>query len=300
MHRSPWRVSLHGGHSGAYCDHATGTLAEVVQAAQEAGYHTFGLSEHVPRAEARFLYAKERELGWGVDHLHALFEAYDAEARRLVAACPAGFHLLRGFEAEVVPDDRWLELMQGLRARFQPDFVVGSVHHVAEHIIDGPAEDFEAALQACGGLEGLVVAYYRRLAEMIEAFRPEVVGHLDLIRKNGHRYGDVDTPAAREAAAAAIQAAARTGAILDLNVAGLRKGLPHPYPAPWLVQAAHAAGVGFCFGDDSHGPQDVGAGIDAGRRYLLGLGVEEVSVLTRDPGGAVVRRVASLREEAGA
>lgn len=298
MTPDPWRVSLHGGHSGAYCDHATGTLREVVEAACAAGYHTFGLSEHVPRAEPRFLYAKERELGWDVEHLHRLFEAYDLEARAVVRDYKDRITLLRGFEAEVVPDDRWLDLMTQLRADLQPDFIVGSVHHVAEHIIDGPLEDFEAAQNACGGLEPLAVAYYRRLAEMIDALQPEVVGHLDLIRKNGHRYGDVDTPAAREAALAALDAAARASAILDLNVAGLRKGLPTPYPAPWLVQAAAARGVGFCFGDDSHGPQDVGAGIDAGRRYLLGLGVTTVTVLTRDPAGAVIRRVVSLDPDA--
>ena len=26
----PWKVSLHGGHSGAFCDHARGTLEQVL------------------------------------------------------------------------------------------------------------------------------------------------------------------------------------------------------------------------------------------------------------------------------
>src|SRR5438045_1413741 len=37
-----WRVSLHGGHSGEFCDHAEGTLREILTAAVAAGYHTFG------------------------------------------------------------------------------------------------------------------------------------------------------------------------------------------------------------------------------------------------------------------
>ncbi|HEX6202492.1 MAG TPA: histidinol phosphatase, partial [Thermoanaerobaculia bacterium] len=52
----PWRVSLHGGHSGEFCDHATGTLAEVLEAAVAAGYAIFGVSEHAPRSDPRFLY----------------------------------------------------------------------------------------------------------------------------------------------------------------------------------------------------------------------------------------------------
>ncbi len=31
----PWKVSLHGGHSGQFCDHAKGSLREIVEAAIE-------------------------------------------------------------------------------------------------------------------------------------------------------------------------------------------------------------------------------------------------------------------------
>jgi len=58
-----WKASLHGGHSGEFCDHAGGTLREMVEAAVAFGYRTFGVSEHAPRYEPRFLYAEERALG---------------------------------------------------------------------------------------------------------------------------------------------------------------------------------------------------------------------------------------------
>ena len=40
-----------------------------------------------------------------------------------------------------------------------------------------------------------------------------------------------------------------------------RKGLGHPYPARHIVRTAMEMGIPFCFGDDSHGPAQVGAGI---------------------------------------
>ena len=46
-----WRASLHGGHSGAYCDHAEGSLEEVVAEAARQGFEVYGLSEHAPRDE---------------------------------------------------------------------------------------------------------------------------------------------------------------------------------------------------------------------------------------------------------
>ena len=52
-------------------------------------------------------------------------------------------------------------------------------------------------------------------------------------------------------------------------------------------------GIGFCFGDDSHGPDQVGAGIEDAREYLLENGVDRVTTLTRED-GEVVRKVARL------
>ena len=127
---------------------------------------------------------------------------------------------------------------------------------------------------------------------MVDVLRPDVVGHLDLIRKNAARDAALDTPAIRDAAEQALEAVAMHGCILDLNTAGYRKGLGSPYPAPWLVRLADQKGIGFCFGDDSHGPEQVGAGVSEARQYLLDNGVGHVSILTREDGAVVRRRVA--------
>jgi histidinol-phosphatase (PHP family) len=148
---------------------------------------------------------------------------------------------------------------------------------------------FDQAVQDHGGLEGLAVAYYRLLAEMVRGLAPEVVGHFDLIRKNAPSEEAVATPRIREAAAEAMEAVREAGAILDLNTAGYRKGLGRPYCAPWVIDLAREAGVEFCFGDDSHGPDDVGRDIDRAREYLLANGVEQVTALTRVDGRVVKR-----------
>jgi histidinol-phosphatase (PHP family) len=119
------------------------------------------------------------------------------------------------------------------------------------------------------------------------------VGHLDLIRRNAEPDAKLDTPAIRKAAGLALEAVRARGCILDLNTAGYRKGLGSPYPAPWLLRQAHEMGIGFCFGDDSHGPHQVGEGIEQARGYLFENGVDTVTVLTRE-NGAVVRRVVAL------
>ena len=293
MSSAPWKVSLHGGHSGEFCEHATSTLRKVLEAAVAFGYQTFGVSEHAPRSRDRFLYSSEREKGYTLERLHGEFDAYAEALDTLAKEFEGRLVVLRGFEAEVIPTASYVEEMLNLRERYQFDYMVGSVHYVDEIQIDGDKAYFDAAVARCGGMEPFAVRYYDTVASMVDALRPDVVGHLDLIRRNAPPHAVLDTPAIREAADRALKVIQDQGAILDLNTAGYRKGLGSPYPAPWLVQRATEMGVGFCFGDDSHGPAQVGEGLEQGRQYLLENGVAEISAITRNPGG-VVRKSVSL------
>ncbi len=175
---SPWRVSLHGGHSGEFCDHAVGTLREMLQAAVAAGYHTFGVSEHAPRSEERFLYSEERARGWDVPKIQADFARYTAALPALVEEFADRLIVLRGFEAEVVPTADYVRQMRAFRGQRLPDgtpafdYCVGSVHYVDEIQIDGRPEKYAQAVEACGGPEALAVRYYEAVAQMVEALRP--------------------------------------------------------------------------------------------------------------------------------
>ncbi len=288
-----WKVSLHGGHSGPFCEHAEGELRALLEAAVAAGYHTFGVSEHAPRSRDRFLYPTEREKGYTVERLAEEFDTYAQTVAKLSEEFADRLVVLRGFEAEVVPASGYRDEMLAYRRRYHFEYMVGSVHYVNEISIDGEIGDFERASSEAGNLETLAIRYYQSVAEMVEALRPEVVGHLDLIRKNAPRKAALDASAIRDAAEQALEAVGKHNCILDLNTAGYRKGLGSPYPAPWLVRRAHKRGIGFCFGDDSHGPEQVGAGIDDARCYLLNNGVDQISILTRE-GGQIVRRQVAL------
>lgn len=281
----PWRISLHGGHSGEFCEHAEGTLRSVVEAAVAAGLTTFGLSEHAPRSEDRFLYPSERQKGFNVERLQSDFDAYAAEAKALAQEFSGRIEILAGFEAEVVPTVSYADQMLAIREKYALEYTVGSVHYVDEIQIDGTMEEFHAAVTESGGIESLAVRYYDAVAEMVAGLRPEVVGHLDLIRRNAPAAADLQTAAIAAAADRALEAVKESGAILDLNTAGWRKGLGNPYPAPWLVKRANELGIGFCFGDDSHGPAQVGDGIDRAREYLLELDVTSIRSLRRSQGG---------------
>lgn len=291
MAPAPWKVSLHGGHSGEFCEHAQGTLREILDEAVRQGFAACGVTEHAPRAEPRFLYASERQKGYTVARLEREFDRYAGESLRLQAEYEGQLDVLRGFETEVVPSGRYASLMRRIRDRYEFDYVVGSVHHVEEIPIDESPDLHRAAMDACGGLRPFLVKYYGLVREMIEELRPEVVGHLDLPKLHLPPGADLPDGQVRAAAERAIEAARSHGCILDLNTAGWRKGLAAPYPSPRLVQLAREAGVPFCFGDDSHSRSHVGFGIARAREYLLANGVDSVTVLERRDGETARREV---------
>ncbi len=289
----PWFVSLHGGHTAEFCDHGEGTLRELLEAALAKGFAAYGVTEHAARVEERFLYPNERELGWTIEKVQDDFERYAKTLFALADEFAGRLTVLRGFEAEVVPADRYPELMLAYRERLGFDYMVGSVHYVDEMPIDDTVAQFEQAMDALGGLEPLGIRYYQTLAEMAGALKPEVIGHFDVIRKLGWRFGDVATPEIRKAAGQALEAVREHGCILDLNTSAYRKGLEPPHPDAWVLELARDMGIPFALGDDSHAPDHVGSGFHEGRTYLLSHGIETVTVLRRE-GNHLQREIVPL------
>jgi histidinol-phosphatase (PHP family) len=295
--KAAWKISLHGGHSGEFCEHAEGSLREILEAAHQAGYTVFGVAEHMPRAEARFLYPKEIEWGWTPQTLEEIFDRYAHTITQLADEFADRLTVLRGFEIEVVPEDRYVDLVRGYRERYGFDYIVGSVHYLHGASIDGYSEQsFQDMMAQVGGMEEVAVQYYHKVAAMAQAVRPEVIGHLDLVRLKATRLGlaeQVATPRVRQAVEYALEVIRAVGARVEVNTSALRKGLDQPYPADWIVQMGARMGVRFCIGDDSHRPTQVGFGLEEARLHLLRNGVCEVHFLTRE-GGAIVPASANL------
>jgi histidinol-phosphatase (PHP family) len=280
-----WKVSLHGGHSGDFCAHGNDTLVEMLDAAVEFGYSTYGVTAHSPRTDDRFLYPEEIEAGLGTHDIARFFDEYVGTCSSLIDQYRGRLEVLLGAEIEVVPERTYPAEVTALRERYGLDYVVGSVHWVDETPIDTSDSEFSKAVTARGGLQPFLIRYYDLVGEMVETVRPEVIGHIDLPRLFAEGGHELESASTRAAVADVLERALASGGILDINVRAMSKGLSTPYPAPWIVQLATEIGVPLCFGDDSHSASGVGVGLEAGREYLLGLGVERITRLTRVSGG---------------
>ena len=285
----PW-FSYHSGHSGEFCRHAKGELSAVVEAAIARGFTHYGLSEHCPRDRVQDLYPEEHALG--PDGLADAFSAYVSRALLLRERFADRIELLVGFETERLPPGSWAERMTALRRSAPFDYVVGSVHVVDGIWVDYKPEITAELAERLGGREALHARYFDALIELVQTLRPEIVGHLDLVRK-------FDGPQASFSAAAmrhvehALEAVRESGAMLDVNCGAARRGYSPVYPLPEILARACRMGIAVTLGDDSHGAHDVGVGLDGCMAAIAAAGYREVSYLARCD-GVVTRCTAAL------
>jgi histidinol-phosphatase (PHP family) len=277
--------SYHGGHSGEFCGHAKGQLEGVVQAAIDRGFSTYGLSEHAPRFQREHLYPEEQHLAPA--DLTTTFRRYVARALELRERVAERLELLIGFETEALPVADWPDRMLELRRSAPFDYIVGSVHSVGDTWIDLNAETTEHAAQACGGWQALRCAYFDRLAALVQTLEPEVVGHVDLIRRfelPAFRFNALELQHAERV----LEAARAAGAALEVNAAPFRRGFGPVYPGPQVLARACQMGVAVTLGDDSHGPEGVGVGLEACVAAIAAAGYRDVHYLTRREGELVL------------
>jgi histidinol-phosphatase (PHP family) len=286
MNEMPW-FSYHGGHSGQFCRHAKGELERVVARAVEAGFTHYGLSEHCPRYRAEDLFPGEEDLT--PDDLLRIFVDYAAHARALREQYVGQIDLLVGFESERLPPDTWPTRMRDLRTRFAPDYIVGSVHDVDGHVIDFSPEQTRLVADTLGGVENLQTRYFDAVADLVTELRPEVVGHIDLIRKFDGPHPSFSARVYRHIETA-LEAVRAVGGVLDVNCATHRRGLGPVYPLPEILVRARRMGIGVTLGDDSHGAHDVGVGLDASLRAIADAGYSEVCYFAKPGEQTILRR----------
>jgi len=287
----PW-FSFHGGHSGQFCRHARGELAAVVERAIEAGFTHYGLSEHAPRDRAEDLFPDEQDLTPA--DLSQIFDAYTAHARELRERVKDRLDLLVGFETERLPPTHWAERMRGLRARYAVDYIVGSVHDVDGQPIDFSAEATRKLAEALGGAEALQLRYFDAVADLVQTLCPEVVGHLDLIRK----FDGPDpqfSPTVQRRIDIALEAVRAVSGVLEVNCAPARRGTGPVYPLVSILARARSMGIRVTLGDDSHGAHDVGVGLEASLRAIAEAGYSEVAYLAK-PADEVFWQSAALSD----
>lgn len=191
----------------------------------------FALTEHMPRHN-QDLYPEEIESGWDLNRHYANEAAYFKEALRLREKYKNFVEIPIGFECDWIRRES-LGLIKESLKKYPFDFFIGSVHHVHTIPIDFSDGLYAKARTVAGGSdEKLFMDYFDAQLDMLEALKPSIIGHFDLIRLKSddpnqkfHEMHGVWQRVLRN-----LDFVGSYGGILELNFASLRKGMTEPYP----------------------------------------------------------------------
>jgi histidinol-phosphatase (PHP family) len=262
------------------CGHASGKPAEYVAAAQAAGLLAIGVADHMP-----LLTERDPELSMEACEL----DDYVAEVRELKERFP-GFVLL-GIEADY--QSGTVDEVRSLLQSHPFDYVIGSVHRLGDWCFDDPRH-----IHRYGSvdIDDMWVEYFELVGEAAESGLFTIMGHLDLVKKFGHRASrslevELDRLLAR---------IARAGVAVEINTAGLYKPVKEAYPSPEILRRLRAAEIPVTFGSDAHRPNEVGRDFAHAADLARAAGYDSFATLAEGPAGGWARlEMVSFGEEGG-
>ncbi|MDR1299112.1 MAG: histidinol-phosphatase HisJ family protein [Oscillospiraceae bacterium] len=256
----------------SYADGAN-TCEEMVRAAIDAGFESFGISEHShvsPEVET------ETDL---TNLTPESAPRFLEEMRGLKAKYAGAITLFAGVEQDACGD----------MATDAFDYVIGSTHFVhkdGEHrfVDDGPDGQRVTVDRLFGGdFYAFAESYFAAEARVARLTGCGIIGHFDLINKNNEGGCQFDTSNIRyrDAAIAAMEEILKTCRLFEVNTGAMyRAGRTEPYPQPWLLRELLARGGEVTLSSDSHAVESVAYRFPEMAQLLRGAGFRYRKILT--------------------
>ena len=250
------------------CD-GKNTLQDMASAACAQGLTTLGFTGHsYTQRDREYCMSPSRTA------------QYKATIAKLKAEYRGKVDILCGIEWDILSEDK----------RTGYDYWIGSAHHLygkntgkyyeidfrPQDLWDCINDDFDADPLAA------VEAYFAEV-EKVAAQKPDILAHIDLIKKlnaNGEFF-DEESPRYKAAALKALQAAKDNDCLLEVNTGGVYRGYRKDfYPGPWLLGEWQKMGGKVIITSDSHDINSLTYGFDEAAAAIKAAGFTSVEVLT--------------------
>jgi histidinol-phosphatase (PHP family) len=239
-----------------FCGHAGGEMEEYVLAAREKGLPEMGFADHLP-----LFHIKDPTLTMQ----EADLPLYIEKVGELQAAHP-DFPIRLGIEADYITTH--LEQVAAALARYRFDYVYGSVHFIGGWGIDQSRFKFEFERR---DINDVYEDYFRLVMDAARTGLFDVMTHLDVVKKYGHRPTTDLTPLYHELGAAL----AKSNVAIELNSSGLRKPVGEIYPSLEILKIMNEHRVPITFGSDAHKPSQVSQDFDRLLRHARAAGYQD-------------------------
>ena len=239
------------------CGHAVGEPREYAAQAVSIGLEEIGFSDHAP-----LLSHDDPKITMNIRQLPGYLKMIEDVRERFAGK----LRIKIALEADYLPgyEEKTREILQG----YDYDYIIGSVHYIRRWAFDNPDEKDHWSE---ADVNKVYHTYFELLRKSARSKLFDIMGHVDLVKKFGHRATEDMTGEVEETAAVFKEC----GVAVEINTAGLRKPVKEMYPAPWMLKIYRKAGVPLTFGSDAHDPKDVGRDFDKALALAREAGYKE-------------------------
>ena len=234
--------------------------AEMVDTAIEKGLVTLGFSGH-----AQMIGHGER---WCMSETGT--QAYRAAVRAIARERADEIEIALGVEQDIFA----ISSTEGY------DYVIGAVHMVRkdgdEAPVDSSPDELDRGVREMynGDIYALIEDFYRLSAEAPRATGADIAAHFDLVRKfnkDGARFDECDKRY-RDAAMTALNEAAKSDVIFEINTGGKYRVGCDLYPSRELLTELKSIGGRITFSSDSHDARSLCYKFDEAKRLAKSCG----------------------------
>lgn len=245
------------------CGHAVGKSSEYAQAAVKLGLEEIGFSDHAP-----FVHMEDPGVTMNIKQLPDYYRMIE-DVRKEYSG---NLCIKIAIEADFVPG--YEEKTKAILDDYPYDYVIGSVHFIKNWGFDNPSERKQWDEK---DVNQVYRDYYELLRQCARTGLYDIMAHVDLVKKFGHRATDDMVDEVKKTA----QIFKESGVAVEISTAGLRKPINEMYPALRDLKIYSDAGVPLIFGSDAHNPNEVGRNFENAKETALEAGYSEY-VLFKD------------------
>jgi histidinol-phosphatase (PHP family) len=262
-----------------YCD-GFGELEDYVVSAIEKGMKYLGFSSHAYLPfETKWAMKKEN------------FEEYKNTVLNLKEKYKNQLEIFLGMEVDYLPGV--ISVASEEIRKMNLDYTIGSMHFLGQlndsthWTADAKLSTFEEGLSTTfkNNIRDAVEKYYKLLSEMVQKSPPDIIGHLDIIKKNNKNssFFSEDEYWYKESVMETLKVIAKSKCILEVNTGGVvRKKCDSIYPSEWILKECLKLNIPIIVGSDAHNPQDINGYFNETANILKNIGFEKYLRLTKD------------------
>lgn len=238
------------------CGHAGGEIEEYVLRAKELGLPEMGFADHLP-----LFHVDDPTLAMGHDDL----PVYISQVRELQERHPE-LPIRLGIEADYISTH--MDDIARTLASHEFDYIYGSVHFIESWGFDQTRFKYEFDRR---DINEVYEAYYNLVMAAARTGLYDIMTHLDVVKKYGHRPTRDMTGLYHEVA----RTLRKSNVAIELNASGLHKPVREIYPSLDLLEIMNEHGVPITFGSDAHKPSEVARDFDQLLKHAVGAGYSD-------------------------